>query len=85
VRELANAIERAMVIGKPPAIRPEDLPIQPVILGGQPAGDSLAEIERLHIARILERTHWNVSQAAEVLGVDRATVYNKIKRYQLRR
>jgi DNA-binding NtrC family response regulator len=85
IRELANAIERAVVIGKPPAIRPEDLPIQAAMLVAGAGGDSLAEVERRHIARILEQTHWNMSKTAEILGVDRATVYNKVKRYQLRR
>jgi DNA-binding NtrC family response regulator len=84
VRELANAIERAMVVGHPPAIRPEDLPVQ----GRCPlpeAGDgSLADVERRHVAAVLESTGWNISRAAEVLQVDRATVYNKIKKYGLR-
>jgi DNA-binding NtrC family response regulator len=85
IRELANAIERAVVIGKSPAIRPEDLPIQTAMPADGAGGDSLADMERRHVARILEQTHWNISKTAEILGVDRATVYNKIKRHQLRR
>ena len=85
VRELANAIERAMVIGKPPAIRPEDLPFQLERATETPGGDSLADLEKTHIARILERTDWNISRAAEILKIDRATIYNKIKRYGLKR
>jgi DNA-binding NtrC family response regulator len=90
VRELANAIERAMVVGQPPAIRPEDLPLWRRSSangggGGGDGGDSLADVERRHIAEVLERTGWNVSRTAEVLEVDRATVYNKIKRYGLER
>jgi two-component system, NtrC family, response regulator HydG len=89
VRELANAIERAMVVGQPPAIRPEDLPL--LRRGGNggggvgDGGESLADVERRHVAEVLERTGWNVSRTAEVLQVDRATVYNKIKRYGLER
>jgi DNA-binding NtrC family response regulator len=85
VRELANAIERAMVVGQPPAIRPEDLPL--LRKNGEAAGggESLADVERRHIAEVLERTGWNVSRTAELLEVDRATVYNKIKRYGLER
>ncbi len=85
VRELANAIERAMVIGKPPAIKPEDLPFQLERATETPGGDSLADLEKAHIARILERTDWNISRAADILKIDRATIYNKIKRYGLKR
>jgi DNA-binding NtrC family response regulator len=84
VRELSNAIERAMVVGTPPVIRPEDLPVRTHIKGTACSGDSLAEIEKRHIAAILERVNGNVTEAADVLKVDRATVYNKIKKYGLR-
>jgi DNA-binding NtrC family response regulator len=83
VRELANAIERAMVVGTPPAIEPADLPLASV--GAHPLnGDALADVEKRHIAQVLERTDWNVTRAAEILQIDRATVYNKIKKYGLR-
>jgi DNA-binding NtrC family response regulator len=90
VRELANAIERAMVIGRPPAIRAEDLPIQLTVAPSAdgacaPADDSLVEVERAHIKKILERSGWNVSRAAEVLGIDRVTVYNKMKKFGLQK
>jgi DNA-binding NtrC family response regulator len=85
VRELSNAIERAMVVGQPPAIRPEDLPIHRSEDPHLPAGESLADIERRHIATVLDRTNWNITRAAEVLQVDRVTVYNKIKKYELHR
>ncbi|MHB8900636.1 MAG: sigma-54-dependent transcriptional regulator [Thermoguttaceae bacterium] len=84
VRELSNAIERAMVVGVPPEIQPGDLPLRPA---SRPRGlddESLAEMEKRHIAAVLERTGGNVSQAAEILKVDRVTVYNKIKKYGLR-
>ena len=84
VRELSNAIERAMVVGKPPLIRASDLPIHTA--GEIPTGgDSLAAVEHRHIAQILERTEGNITRAAEILGVDRVTVYNKIKKYGLRK
>jgi DNA-binding NtrC family response regulator len=86
VRELSNAIERAMVVGAPPEIRPDDLPLRAPRPAGASAGDvSLADLERRHIADVLERTGWNISRTAEILDVDRATVYNKIKRYGLER
>jgi transcriptional regulator of acetoin/glycerol metabolism len=44
----------------------------------------LSEVEKAHIARALEETGWNVSRAARLLGVDRTTIYNKIKAYDLK-
>jgi DNA-binding NtrC family response regulator len=85
VRELQNAIERAVVVGKQRRILPEDLPIfspehQPVLLD-----NSLKEIQKAHIIRILDMTHWNISRSAEILGIDRSTLYSKIKRYNIHR
>jgi DNA-binding NtrC family response regulator len=87
VRELANAIERAMVVSRRDTILPEDLPfaLANTQAAAAPAGDSLADVEKAHIEVILGRTGWNISQAAETLQIDRATLYNKIKRYGLAR
>jgi len=86
VRELENAIERAMVIGSGETIRAEDLPLH-LENGGavEPVERSLAAVEKEHITRVLEELGGNVSQAAKVLGIDRATLYNKMKRYGVRR
>ena len=87
VRELANAIERAMVVAREDMIRPGDLPfsLPDAPAATVPAGDSLADMEKAHIAVILGRTRWNITQAADILGIDRATLYNKIKKYGLQR
>jgi DNA-binding NtrC family response regulator len=85
VRELSNAIERAMVVGKTGEILPEDLPVGRPTRDGTGEADSLAEVERKHIASVLEGTDWNITRAAELLKIDRVTVYNKIKKYGLRR
>jgi len=87
VRELENAIERAMVIGKPPTIQPQDLPFTQV-LSFNPANmdsDSLEAIEKAHISAVLTRTHWNIKRSAEILNIDRVTLYNKIKKYNLQK
>jgi DNA-binding NtrC family response regulator len=84
VRELANAIERALVVGTPPVIRVEDLPLSPARTNGG-AGDSLAEVEQAHVARVLDRSGWNITRAAETLKIDRVTLYSKIKKYGLRK
>jgi DNA-binding NtrC family response regulator len=84
VRELSNAIERAMVVGKPPLIRPHDLPLRRPARNGNAVGESLADVEKRYIAAVLDATDGNITRTAEVLKVDRVTVYNKIKKYGLR-
>ena len=85
VRELENAIERAMVVGKPPRIVAEDLPFQLSDKKATLSADSLEEIEKAHIINILERMDWNITRSAEILKIDRVTLYNKIKKYGLQR
>ncbi|HEY7728326.1 MAG TPA: sigma-54 dependent transcriptional regulator [Candidatus Eisenbacteria bacterium] len=84
VRELANAVERALVVGKAPTIRADDLPVRLNERRAPAVGDSLAEVEKAQIRLILERTRGNVTRAAEILQIDRVTLYNKIKKYGLR-
>ena len=84
VRELENAIERALVIGRSGEIQPQDFPFfHPA---GLPAsGHRLEDVVRQHIERVLEETHWNFTHAAEILDIDRTTLYNKMKSYGLKR
>jgi transcriptional regulator with PAS, ATPase and Fis domain len=84
VRELENAIERAMVIGKDPEIRLRDLPLR-VENGSSPDSASLEAMEREHIIRVMREMDGNVTRSAKVLGIDRATLYNKIKKYGIQR
>jgi hypothetical protein len=46
---------------------------------------SLAEVEHRHLERMLDAARWNVSHVARLMGVDRATVYNMMRRFRLRR
>lgn len=85
VRELENVIERAMVVSKHSAICPDDLPFQLVAGQTAPLDDTLESIERMHVEKILQRTNWNITQAAHILDIDRVTLYNKIARYGLKR
>jgi DNA-binding NtrC family response regulator len=80
VRELENAVERAMVVAQEPELREQDFIFksQPSLAG---AGKSLDEIERVHILRVLEECGGNQSRAAEVLDIDRVTLHHKLKRY----
>jgi DNA-binding NtrC family response regulator len=86
IRELENAIERAVVVGKGPLVQLRDMPFG----GGQEppeekAAMSLKEAEKKHILQVLDETGWNVTRSARLLEIDRATLYNKIKDYGLSR
>jgi DNA-binding NtrC family response regulator len=83
VRELENAIERAVVVGKSRSIQPQDLPIFSSTQHREQQDQSLREIEKDHIDSILDQTNWNIKKSAEILGIDRSTLYHKIKRYGL--
>jgi transcriptional regulator with PAS, ATPase and Fis domain len=85
VRELENAVERAVVIGRSRKIQASDLPFVCERTPESPPAKSLQEVERNHIERILEENRWNIAQSAKVLRIDRTTLYNRIKRYQIRR
>ncbi len=88
VRELANAIERALVVCREGEIRPEHLPIVRRAGDGS-EGDaadlSLRAVEQRHIRKVLEICAWNVTRAAKELGIDRVTLYNKMKKYGIER
>ncbi len=86
IRELRNTIERALVVvGKKNRIDPEDINLPRASKSEYQEVTSLEELERLHIQRILEQTNWNITRAAEILKIDRVTLYNKIKKYNLQR
>ena len=83
IRELENAIERAVVVGRQREILPENLPI----FCHEPAPaikvHSLKDVERTHIERVLTENQWNIARSAKILGIDRSTLYSKIKRYDI--
>ena len=83
VRELQNAIERGVVISKNRTLGPEDLPILCSEKKGGPGGRSLRNMEKEHIEDILQENKWNISRSAKVLGIDRSTLYNKLKLYNI--
>jgi DNA-binding NtrC family response regulator len=86
VRELENAIERAMVVGKSAEIQVKDLPLRDSTKENKiDLKMSLAEVEKNHIDHVLHETKGNVTQAAKILNIDRVTLYNKLKRYGIKR
>jgi DNA-binding NtrC family response regulator len=89
VRELQNAVEHALAIGAGPTLTIADLPLHlsgMLSVSGAPEpvgeGRTLEEVERRHILRILEETGGNHLRAAEILGIDRRTLYRKLEKYQ---
>ena len=82
VRELENLIERAIVVGNEKEIRVKDLPFQ----SDNPSNsvEGLQDLEKKHIIQILNKYDWNISRSAKALKIDRVTLYNKIKKYDLK-
>jgi len=95
VRELRNAIEFAAISCPGGMIEESHLPQwNGGVPGGRdmiprdtfdlPPGDrSLRSMEKLLVARVLDETNWNISRSASRLGINRTTLYNKIKLYKL--
>ena len=82
IRELENMIERAIVIGKGNKITLKELPFGKQM--SDTSVESLADFERSFIQQILNKYHWNITQSAKALQIDRVTLYNKIKKYGLK-
>jgi DNA-binding NtrC family response regulator len=82
VRELENMIERAIVIGNGKVIHLKDLPLGREIQNSNV--ESLDDHEKKHILQILQKYNWNISRSAQALKVDRVTLYNKIRKFDLK-
>ena len=85
VRELENAIERAVVVGKERQMQPEDLPILCYGPFHGPPSNTLKDVEKNHISQILTDNDWNIARSAKILGIDRSTLYSKIKKYEIQK
>ena len=91
VRELQNAIERAVLLGKTPLIQPQDLPAHLLVQSdprvstatGRTLKESLEGPERQIILDVLNANQWNRIYTASSLGINRTTLYKKMKRLGL--
>jgi len=94
VRELENCVARAVTLGDHKTIDVEDLP--PAIRSEQSGSSSLApqesaslsttalaEMERMTILRVFEQANGDKALAGKMLGISRATLYRKLKRYNI--
>jgi len=88
IRELRNVLERLVVLLSKDTVEASDLPLELHVratAGGEPSAmASLQDVEREHILRVLRHVDGNKKQAAEILGIDRSTLYAKIKAYKLK-
>ena len=89
VRELENVLRQTLLLSPFVVILPENLPdrfrTRAVVSAqaGPPEWTPLEEAEREQIVQTLKKTEWNQSRAAEILGIDRKTLWTKIRRYSL--
>jgi DNA-binding NtrC family response regulator len=89
IRELENTVERAVVLSKTDVIELEDLVYHGISAGSQSLGPvdgrfrTLEEVEKEYIRAVLRAQYGNKSKAAEILGIDRKTLWAKIKKYSL--
>lgn len=88
IRELEHTIEHAVTIEKTNIITPESLPASFQKGGVFPCtyvsiDRPLEDVEREYIHNILNKHQWNINKVAGILNIDRGTLYNKIKKYNL--
>lgn len=93
VRELENSIERAVALANTAQIDVDDLPseirnpearhaeLKSARSVPEDVPTSLEELEKQHIVSVLQQVQYNKSRAAEILGIDRATLYRKAQKY----
>ena len=83
VRELKNVLERGMILSEQDLISEKALPLDLVVAPDQPSPDqpfqTLQEIERAHILKVLDYVDGHKTEAAKILGIGRKTLYRKIQ------
>ena len=82
VRELENVIERAVILAERDTISQKELALAPEDRVEDAASPrTLEELEKEHIVRVLRESDGNQSRASQVLGIDRKTLYLKLRKY----
>jgi DNA-binding NtrC family response regulator len=82
VRELENVIERAVIVCEADTIGAEDLSISSyTAVAEMSVNPSLEEMEKAYVLRVLKEAGGNQSKASQLLGIDRKTLYLKLKKY----
>jgi two-component system response regulator HydG len=85
VRELENTVERLVVFARDKTITSQDLVYSNTLFSEMVDTEptSLEEMERRHVMKVLARVNGNKSQAAQLLRIDRKTLRNKLRKYQI--
>ncbi|SPE40129.1 Transcriptional regulatory protein ZraR (fragment) [Candidatus Sulfopaludibacter sp. SbA3] len=88
VRELENAVERAIVTCRTGALTEDDFSFLSVNGAASrpmaiPVGMTMQEMEKVLIEETLRRNAGNIKESAAILGIDRSTMYEKIKKYEI--
>jgi two-component system, NtrC family, response regulator AtoC len=82
VRELENVVERAVILCESNLLGAEDLSVPtPAVIAELGTNPSLEEMEKNYILRVLKEANGNQSKASQLLGIDRKTLYLKLKKY----
>lgn len=83
VRELENVIERAVILCESETLGPDSLSIPSSLVTEKAPTPSLEELEKEYIAKVIRETNGNQTKASQILGIDRKTLYHKIRKYGL--
>jgi transcriptional regulator of acetoin/glycerol metabolism len=80
VRELENMIERCVILSKGSGINLDELP-QDIIHPTAEEEKTVEMVMKNHILSVIKETGGNITKAAKILGIQRMTLYNKLKKY----
>jgi len=82
-RELENIVQRALALARGSVFSPDLLPDEVRNAPREKPLKTLEEVERLHIEKVLRATGGNKTQAALILGIDRVSLWRKLKRHSM--
>jgi DNA-binding NtrC family response regulator len=82
VRELENMVEHGVILAKDNAVSMAELP-QDIIHPTVQKEKTIEAVTKHHILNVLEETKGNITKAAQILGIRRMTLYNKLKKYNV--
>jgi len=80
VREVENMVERGVILAKGETITMAELP-RDMVRSTAVEGDTIDVVVRNHILKVLDEAQGNITKAAQILGIGRMTLYNKLKKY----
>jgi DNA-binding NtrC family response regulator len=85
IRELKNAVERAVVLSKSRTLTIEDFSFLRPGHAAHTTPRTLKEVQEAHILKVLEEQNWQITQSAEILGINRVSLHKIIKRGDLKK